>query len=125
MKNAVIALFSLVLAVALSACTARHTSPDKTIKNKTDENTSVSSKLESSETVSNSEFISSEQAQTIVFERAGVKKEDVTQLETELDYDDDRKEWEYDIEFNVGKTEYGAEVNAVSGEIVKFDKDRN
>lgn len=66
-------------------------------------------------------FISKDKAKAVAFERAGVKAKDVTRLQIELDYDDDRRIWEYEIDFQVGKMKYEISVNAVIGTITAFE----
>ncbi len=70
------------------------------------------------------DIITAEQAQNIVFEKAGVEAQDVTNLQTNLDYDDSRRIWEYEIEFDVGTSEYDSEVNAKDGTVIKFEHDK-
>lgn len=69
------------------------------------------------------QYISKDKAKAVAFERAGVNAKDVTRLEIELDYDDDRRIWEYELDFRVGKMEYEVSVNAVIGTITSFSKE--
>ena len=55
-------------------------------------------------------------------EHAGVKKEDVTDLEIDLDRDGDILK--YEIDFRHGNIEYDYDINAITGEIISADKDR-
>lgn len=58
-----------------------------------------------------------EEAEHIVFDDAGVSREDVTEWDqSELDSDDGRQVWE--IEFNVNATEYEYDIDAHTGEIL-------
>ncbi len=69
--------------------------------------------------------INADRAKEIAFERAGIKAEDAKFLEVEYDYDDDRRIWEYSVEFEAGGYEYDCEINAQDGSIVKFEKDKD
>jgi beta-lactamase regulating signal transducer with metallopeptidase domain/uncharacterized membrane protein YkoI len=62
-------------------------------------------------------LISSEEAKAIALERAGGGIVD----ECELDYE--KGVWVYEIEVKDGKTEYEVEINAETGEIIKFEID--
>ena len=61
-----------------------------------------------------------EAAEEIVFQRAGITKEEVLFCETELEFDDDWQGWQYEIEFTTAENEYDCEVNAVHGTVLKF-----
>jgi len=65
--------------------------------------------------------ISAEQAKSIALERAGVSAADARFEKVELDYDDGRAH--YEIEFSVGNVEYEADVDAVTGAIIEFERD--
>lgn len=97
------------------------TAPSKTVSESTPQPTGEST----APAVQEGELITAERAQEIAFEKAGVTRAEVTRLECELDYDDDRGRREYEIEFNVGAAEYNCEVDAQSGEVVEFYKDRD
>ena len=68
-----------------------------------------------------SQLITPEQAQTIALEHAGVTADEVTGLHAVMDIDNGRQE--YDVEFRVGHLEYEYEIDAVTGQILSFDKD--
>ncbi len=75
-------------------------------------------------TESGSEVILSEtQIKTIALNHVGVTTGDVTYYRAELDFDDGK--WEYEVEFNVGRTEYEFEIHAITGEILKFEKEND
>ena len=61
-----------------------------------------------------------EAAEEIVFQRAGVIREEVLFCETELEFDDDWQGWQYEIEFTTAENEYDCEVNAVHGTVLNF-----
>jgi len=74
-------------------------------------------------TVPVDKLISEKKAEDIALKKAGVKSADVSRLEIDLDYDDDQKRWEYEVDFYVGKVEYEVDIHAETGEVVLFKKD--
>lgn len=60
-------------------------------------------------------------AEEAAFNDAGVKKEEVTNIRTNLELDDGR--YIYDVEFFVGNVEYEYEILAENGDIVEKDKE--
>lgn len=67
------------------------------------------------------QFISEEQAKEIVLSHAGVPAEEVSRYSLRKERDDRRNV--YEIEFRQGKVEYDYELDAVTGEIIQFEKD--
>ena len=67
------------------------------------------------------EMITQEAAEQIALEYAGVAPADAQYLKAELDYDDGGAE--YEIEWNVGTTEYSCDVDAYTGQVLAFEKD--
>ncbi len=65
--------------------------------------------------------ISKAKAKEIALNHASKKSSEISQYEIELDRDDGRLE--YEISFNVGKTEYDYTINAETGKIIKSEKD--
>ena len=47
----------------------------------------------------------------------------ISRYEIELDYDEDAHRWEYEISFNVGRTEYDITVDGATGKVLEFEKD--
>lgn len=68
-------------------------------------------------------FIGKDKAEEIALKRAGLNASEVRFDRTELD--EDRGVWHYDVEFQVGFTEYDAEINAVDGTIIKWEVDKD
>lgn len=66
-------------------------------------------------------YISSDKAQQIALENAGLTADSVTFIRTHLDYDDGRAE--YEVEFYQGNMEYDYDIDAVSGTILSYDHD--
>ena len=68
-------------------------------------------------------LISQDEAKSIALKKAGATEDTVSNYRCEVDYDDKEKRWEYEIDFYVGKVEYDVEMDAVSGKILKFEKE--
>lgn len=69
----------------------------------------------------NQELIPVEKAKEIALEKAGLKETEVKFEKAELEEDDGI--WKYEIEFEKGENEYEAEINAKTGEIIKWEVD--
>ena len=69
------------------------------------------------------EYISADSAKDIALNHAGFKSSDVTQLKAELDFDHGSAR--YEVSFKNGGYEYEYEIDAVSGNILKSEKDRD
>ena len=69
------------------------------------------------------DLITREQAKALALERVQVTEAQISDYEIELDYDDDMRRWEYEISFNVGRTEYECEINAENGTIIYLNKE--
>lgn len=67
------------------------------------------------------ERITEEQAKQIALNHAGLTEEQVTRLYVHFEYDDGRAE--YEVEFEQGRMEYDYEIDALTGEIISWDKD--
>ena len=68
-------------------------------------------------------FIGVDRAKSIALGHAGVSASSVSFSKAKLDDDDGRGV--YEIEFYVGNTEYDYEIDAYSGGIIEYDKDRD
>lgn len=66
-------------------------------------------------------YIGEEAAWTTALNHAGLKETEVSKKKVELDMEDGIMV--YEVEFEKGRTEYDYEINAVSGEIIKAEKD--
>ncbi len=66
-------------------------------------------------------YIGEDSAKVAALAHAGLKESDVTNMIVKLDRDDGR--YVYDVEFLQGNTEYDYEIDAVSGNVLKYDKD--
>ncbi len=143
MKKISTILLSLLLLLALSACTndnKNNLSPNGDVKNNninnedvnnnTQENgdvannTAGNSDVTNNNTASNNNsYISRERAIEIALSHAGVTRDVVYDLEAELDKERNGVLWE--VDFDTREFEYSYDINATTEEIVKVDKDRN
>lgn len=65
--------------------------------------------------------ISKSKAKTTALNHAGVKSQNITQYEVELEKDNGV--WKYEISFKSGNVEYEYTINAETGKIIKSEKD--
>lgn len=68
-------------------------------------------------------YIGADLAKQIALDHAQLNEGDVRFIKAELDFDDGRME--YEVEFYLGRTEYDYTIDAVSGDILKYDVDRD
>lgn len=69
-----------------------------------------------------SKFISKEEAQNIALKAAGISAANAKQIKTELDRSDSGN-YKYEVDFKYGIYEYEYEIDAVSGKILKSEKE--
>lgn len=67
--------------------------------------------------------ITSDDAKRIALEHAGVAEADAARFKVELDRDDGRQI--YEVEWEVGRTEYSYEINAADGTILNYEIDHD
>ena len=67
------------------------------------------------------QYIGAREAENIAFRHAGVNRSEVRDLDTEFERDDGKSY--YEVEFEVGDTEYEYEIDAISGKILDYDID--
>ncbi len=79
--------------------------------------------ITSSGSASQSAYIGLEAAKEAALKHAGVSASDATFVEAEYDYDDGRMV--YEVEFHVKGTEYDYEIDAQTGEVVKYKTEQN
>lgn len=72
-------------------------------------------------TASDKAYIGQEKAKEIALSHAGVSASNISDYSSELEYEDGVMV--YEIEFDSGNTEYDYEINAITGAIVKAEKD--
>ena len=73
--------------------------------------------------VDTSKFISADAAKNAALAHAGLPESQVTELEAELDTDSLTAH--YDVEFKCGGYEYEYKINAKSGKVISFEKERD
>lgn len=66
-------------------------------------------------------YIGKNKAKEIAFNNANIKESQAKNIEIQFDYDDGIMT--YEVEFRVGNAEYDYEINAVSGKIIKSNKE--
>lgn len=66
-------------------------------------------------------LISQTEAEDIALTHAGVTRDQVVRLQTELDWDDGVPK--YEIEFHMGSTEFDHEIHAETGDILSWEKE--
>ena len=66
-------------------------------------------------------MLTAEEAEEIALNHAGLARQEVMFDRTELDRD--RNKTEYEVEFRAGRWEYSYEIDAVTGQILDYDKD--
>lgn len=79
--------------------------------------------ITTSGSASQSAYIGLEAAKEATLKHAGVSASDATFVEAEYDYDDGRMV--YEVEFHVKGTEYDYEIDAQTGEVVKYKTEQN
>ncbi len=76
-----------------------------------------------SQNTAQSDYIGEAEAKRIALEHAGIKESDARKLEAELDREHGRVV--YDVSFDSGSYEYDYEIDAVTGTVIKADKERD
>lgn len=99
---------------SVNSIPSNNTSSDTNTTKKTTKKTTTKKKTS---------YIGESKAKSIAFKNAGVSESEVSQLKVELDKDDGVVS--YEIEFNVGRTEYSYDINATTGKIIEKDIDRD
>ena len=141
MRKPILLLASLGLLVALSACTepaggqVNGTTTQAPSSSTTTTTTTAKSAAASSSAVTSSATetavpttattanITRDQAIEIALEQAGFMRDAVLDLEAELDRERDGLYWE--VSFETPKYEYSYEIHAVTGAVVKEERERN
>lgn len=67
-------------------------------------------------------LLTKKEAEDIALSRAGLTRQQVTQLHTEYDPENGRHTWE--VEFRRGSREYSARIDAENGEILDWEEER-
>ena len=125
MKKLAVFLAALMLLSSLAACSSSKT-PETEYDSSgrpQDSQNAVSTTGKTVTTIPVDKLISESEAKSIAFKKTGVSKAAVSALEIDLDYDNDQKRWEYEVDFYVDKVEYEVDIDAETGEVVLFNKD--
>lgn len=138
MKKILTILVSVIFVLALSACTqgtnsgssgneqstTASTASVKAVEDTTyiADNTQQTEQSTQQSTQNTVAQLTREEALDIALQQAGVTKDTIRDLETELDRDNGITVWE--IDFESGNTEYSFDINAETGDIVERDQDR-
>lgn len=85
--------------------------------------TAQSSKNSTADKMTLTAKISAKEAVAAALRHAGLKEEQVTDVDVDLDRDNGRLI--YEVDFNSGNTEYDYDVDADNGTIISADKDRD
>ncbi len=121
MKKLFALLLAVVLMLTLSACAAvPRSTTDPLSPDKADEKAQVQNDTAPANQTAE-QLISRDKAIEIALEHVGFDKTQVTELEAELDREVTVTEW--DVDFKQGGYEYSYDINAQTGEIIKFDKE--
>ncbi|MBE6782214.1 MAG: hypothetical protein E7540_05830 [Ruminococcaceae bacterium] len=124
MKKIIISVFCLIFALCLVGCGENEMMDDLSsgmnsakdmVESTADKVTDGAMELVAS--------ITGDQAKRKAFEHAGVKEEEVKDLDVDLDRDG--MTLIFEIDFKHGDTEYDYNINAMTGKILSADKDRN
>ncbi len=81
----------------------------------------IKDELDYNENIQQENKISQTDAEAIALKHAGFSTEEISNLRTKYDYDDGR--YEYDVEFYANGFEYSYEIDAITKEILKSEKD--
>ena len=119
MKKLTIISLSLLLLLALSACTNK-------LSNESNDNNTNKEKKESSTLIDDSQndsnsYISRESAIEIALKNMGASQKEVFELEADFDRELNKSIWEVDFEHD--GHEYSYYIDAVSGEILRIKKE--
>ena len=102
------------------------TKPSRTTKESSKSQTTSASESQTTSvttvvSTTDNALITKGEAKGIALNRAGVKEQDISRCEIELDYDDDFGRWEYEVSFAVGKIEYDVTINAKNGKVIELE----
>lgn len=109
----------LIATLFIPGCSNSETENSATVPQSTAD-TTVSEQNATEKPIENT-IITKESAKKIAISHAGAKDEKVERFRSELDYEDGKQV--YEIEFDYDGFEYDYEIDAVTGDILKFDKD--
>ncbi len=79
--------------------------------------------IESSGSASDNAYIGREKALAAAYKKAGISEGEVLHTELEMDYEDDINKMLYEIELRCEGAEYEFEIDAISGDILHYEKE--
>ena len=133
MKKIIMFACSLILALSLTACDGNSVMQDGGNNNGSVGNNNNSSSLGSTveSGINNAANdvaelvakITGDEAKKAALKHAGLKENEVTDLDVDLDRDNGVLI--YEVDFHHGNIEYDYDINAVTGDIISADKDRD
>ena len=109
----------LVASLFITGCSNMETENGSTVPQSTPD-TTVTGQDATKKPIENT-TISKEAAKGIALSHAGVNENTTQRFKSKLDYEDGRQV--YEIEFDFEGFEYDYEIDAKTGEIIKFDKE--
>lgn len=119
----------LITSVFIASCSKSETENSQVVPQQTQDttvpnNNATEKPIETTNTNPHQEdLISKEEAKKIAFSHAKVTEADVKKLKIDLDYEDGIQV--YEVDFEVSGFEYDYDINAKTGEITKFDKEKD
>lgn len=119
----------LAISIFMTSCGKSETENSQVVPQQTQDttvpdNNATEKPIETNTTNPSQEnMISKEDAKKIAFDHAKVNEADVKKLKTDLDYEDGVQV--YEVDFEASGFEYDYDINAKTGEITKFDKEKD
>lgn len=97
---------------------AANSSPDNKVSNNAND---TANSAPNTNRDKSSAIITNEMAEEVALKHAGFKAQDVQYLKSHYEYDDLREI--YEVEFYKDSYEYDYDIDAISGEVLSYDKD--
>ena len=117
----IITAFLLAGTLFITGC-SRGEIENSAVQPQSTQDTTISGNIATEKPIENqSPIITREEANKIALSHAGVSADKAERFESKLEWDDRRQV--YEIEFDSSGYEYDYEIDAKTGEIIKFDKE--
>lgn len=138
MKKYIIMILAAVFIIVLTGCSSTtettKTKPSQNQESVINDTPSTENNTPSEDSASESvkdstsadpedDYVSQEAVKSTVLDHANLKENNIELYNIHLDYDDDYKRYEYEVSFHADNYEYDYEVDALTGEIIDFDKE--
>ncbi len=123
-----VVLCLLVATLFMASCSNSETENNQVVPQSTQDttvpnNNATEKPIENTASNSSQEnLISKDVAKKIALDHAKVKEADAEKLKIDLEYEDGIRV--YEVEFDMSGYEYNYDINAKTGEIIKFDKEK-